>query len=154
MLLRKFRSNFQDLKFWIWFKILIFPQKCNLWPSFVPKPLYVTMVLARFLWSVQVLKYHEYFVKIARNVTTSWSYIVDLMRNCTQKRFFGFEARILRIGHFSGWKWKFFQISSWHFKHPIKLNFLIWHLEQPYLDQKSILKKRPFKSCPLRLPSP
>ena len=39
-LVRKFRSNFQDLKFWIWLGILIFPQKRNLWPSFVPKPLW------------------------------------------------------------------------------------------------------------------
>ena len=120
--------------------------------TFICSKTAVTMVLARFLWSVQVLKYHEYFVKIARNVTKSWSWIIELMRNGTPKRFFGFEARILRIGHFSGWKWKFFEISSWHFKHPIKLNFLIWHLEQPYLDQKSILEKRPFKSCPFHPP--
>ena len=37
VLLRKFRSNFQHLKFWIWLGILIFPQKRNLWPSCVPK---------------------------------------------------------------------------------------------------------------------
>ena len=59
-----------------------------------------------------------------------------MIRSCTPKRFSGFGARILRIGDFSGWKWKFFEISSWHFKHPIKLNFLIWHLGQPYVDKK------------------
>ena len=69
-----------------------------------------------------------------------------------QKRFFRFGARILRIGHFSDWKSKFFEVSSWHFKHPIKLNFLIWHLERPYPDKKSILEKRQFKSCPLSWP--
>ena len=108
------------------------------------------MVLARYLCSVQVLKFDEYFIKIVPNDPKSWSQIVELIRNGIPKRFFGFGARILRIGHFSGWKSKFFEVSSWHFKHPIKLNFLIWHLERPYPDKKSILEKRQFKSCPFR----
>ena len=107
------------------------------------------MVLARYLCSLQVLKFDEYFIKIVPNDPKSWSQIVELIRNGIPKRFFGFGARILRIGHFSGWKSKFFEVSSWHFKHPIKLNFLIWHLERPYPDKKSILEKRQFKSCPL-----
>ena len=65
--------------------------------------------------------------------------------------FFRIWSQDFENRQFSGWTWKFFEISSWHFKHPIKLNFLIWHLEQPYLDQKSILEKRPFKSCPFNL---
>ena len=110
------------------------------------------MVLARYLCSVQVPKFDEYFIKIVPNDPKRWSQIVELMRSGIPKRFFGFGARILRIGHFSGWKWKFFEISSWHFKHPIKLNFLIWHLERPYPDKKSILEKRQFKSCPFNIP--
>ena len=110
------------------------------------------MVLARYLCSVQVLKFDEYFIKIVPNDFKSWSQIVELIRNGIPKRFFGFGARILRIGHFSGWKSKFFEVSSWHFKHPIKLNFLIWHLERPYPDKKSILEKRQFKSCPFEMP--
>ena len=106
------------------------------------------MVLARYLCSLQVLKFDEYFIKIVPNDPKSWSQIVELIRNGIPKRFFEFGARILRIGHFSGWKSKFFEVSSWHFKHPIKLNFLIWHLERPYPDKKSILEKRQFKSCP------
>ena len=106
------------------------------------------MLLARYLCSVQVLKFDEYFIKIVPNDPKSWSQIVELIRNGIPKRFFGFGVRILRIGHFSGWKSKFFEVSSWHFKHPIKLNFLIWHLERPYPDKKSILEKRQFKSCP------
>ena len=108
----------------------------------------VTMVLARYLCSLQVLKFDEYFIKIVPKDPKSWSQIVELIRNGIPKRFFGFGARILRIGHFSGWKSKFFEVSSWHFEYPIRLNFLIWHLERPYPDKKSILEKRQFKSCP------
>ena len=106
------------------------------------------MVLARYLCSVQVLKFDEYFIKIVPNDPKSWSQIVELIRNGIPKRFFGSGARILSIGHFSGWKSKFFEVSSWHFKHPIKLNFLIWHTQRLYPDKKSILEKRQFKSCP------
>ena len=108
------------------------------------------MVLARYLCSVQVLKFDEYFIKIVPNDPKSWSQIVELIRNGIPKRFFESGARILSIGHFSGWKSKFFEVSSWHFKHPIKLNFLIWHTQRLYPDKKSILEKRQFKSCPLK----
>ena len=37
---------------------------------------------------------------------------------------------------------KVIEISPSHFKHPIKLNFLIRRLERPYPDKKLILEKR------------
>ena len=101
----------------------------------------VTVVIAHFLCSVHTLKCHEHCIKIARRDSKTWSQIVHLVRNSTPKRFSGFEARILRIGHFFGWEWKFFKVSSWRFKHPIKIIFCILDLQHVFPAKNSMSKK-------------
>ena len=101
----------------------------------------VTVVIAHFLCSVDTLKCHEYCIKISRRDSKTWSQIVHLVRNSTPKRFSGFEARILRIGHFFGWEWKFFKVSSWRFKHPIKIIFCILDLQHVFPTKNSMSKK-------------
>ena len=96
----------------------------------------VTVVIAHFLCSVHTLKCHEHCIKIVRKDSKTWSQILHLVRNSTPRRFPGFEARILSIGHFFGWEWKFFKVSSWCFKHPIKIIFCILDLQHVFPAKK------------------
>ena len=108
----------------------------------------VTVVIAHFLCSVHTLKCHEHCIKIARRDSKTWSQIVHLVRNSTPKRFFRFEARILRIGHFFGWEWKFSKSRLDVLNIPSKLFFAYWTSNMCFQQKFQCRKKWPNGSRP------
>ena len=109
----------------------------------------VLIQITSFFKSGKSPKVEVLWQKLAHKIT--WKHTPNLDEVIIQapaSSDFGLGARILQIGWFYRPKWKKVKKSASKNKHPIKLRFSNWSLQNDNPEKKVIPDKHGFGSCP------